>query len=157
MSVQAIPDRYGSITPYLLVPDAVAAIEFYERAFGAEEVGRLTMPDGSVSHAEIKLGDSVIMLFDRIAADENRMAGRGRVAIGDDPPLRRRRRRGVEPSRRGRRDADHADHKNVLGRPLRPARRPVPPPLVAGPTRRGRVVRGNAKTRERDVAQKQGN
>ena len=62
MSVQPIPDRCRSITPYLIVPDAAAAIEFYKSAFGAVEVGRLTMPDGSVCHAEIMVGDSLLML-----------------------------------------------------------------------------------------------
>jgi uncharacterized glyoxalase superfamily protein PhnB len=60
--VQAIPERFGSITPYLIVPDGAKAIEFYEKAFGAMEVCRMAGPDGSVMHAELKFGDSMVML-----------------------------------------------------------------------------------------------
>lgn len=58
-----IPDGYHSVTPYLTVDDAGKAIEFYTRAFGAEEVMRLPMGD-RIAHAEIRVGDSVIMLSD---------------------------------------------------------------------------------------------
>jgi uncharacterized glyoxalase superfamily protein PhnB len=60
--VQAIPEQYGSVTPYLIVPDGGAAIEFYKKAFGAEEIFRMAGPDGKVMHAEIKIGDSMIMM-----------------------------------------------------------------------------------------------
>ena len=61
--VQAIPDGYSTVTPYLIVPDGAAAIEFYTKAFGAEEVFRMAGEDGkSVLHAEIKIGTSLIML-----------------------------------------------------------------------------------------------
>jgi PhnB protein len=63
-NVKPIPDGYHTVTPYLIVNDAVAAIEFYTQAFGAEETLRLQMPDGKIGHAEIKIGDSVIMLAD---------------------------------------------------------------------------------------------
>ena len=63
MSVQPIPDGYHSVTPYLIVDDGNAAIEFYKSAFGAEEVLRLPMGD-KIAHAEVKIGDSVIMLSD---------------------------------------------------------------------------------------------
>ena len=62
MSVKKIPDGYHSVAPYLIVPDAEEAIEFYIKAFGASENMRLMMPDGSIGHAEIRLGDSIIML-----------------------------------------------------------------------------------------------
>jgi PhnB protein len=59
--VKPIPDRFHTITPRLVVPDG--AIEFYERAFGAEPVGEpFTAPDGALIHAELRIGDSVIML-----------------------------------------------------------------------------------------------
>ncbi|MBC8357288.1 MAG: VOC family protein [Planctomycetes bacterium] len=64
MSVKAQPDGYHSITPYLIANDAAAAIEFYETAFGATELMRLPGPGGKVMHAEIKIGDSPIMLAD---------------------------------------------------------------------------------------------
>jgi PhnB protein len=58
-----IPDGYNSVTPYLVVDDAKRAIEFYEAAFGAEEKFRLPMGD-RIGHAEIKIGDSFVMLAD---------------------------------------------------------------------------------------------
>jgi PhnB protein len=62
-----IPDGYRTVTPYLTVKGAARAIDFYKRAFGAQEVERLTGPDGqSVVHAEIKIGDSVVMLSDEL-------------------------------------------------------------------------------------------
>jgi PhnB protein len=63
MSVQPIPDGYHSVTPYIIVDGAADAIQFYERAFGATEVFRLPMGD-KVGHAEIKIGNSHIMLAD---------------------------------------------------------------------------------------------
>lgn len=64
MPVEPIPDGYHSITPYLAVDDAAAAIEFYKRAFGATERVRMAMPDGKVAHAELAIGDALIMLSD---------------------------------------------------------------------------------------------
>ena len=61
--VKPIPDGYHSVTPYLIVDDAKAAIEFYQRAFGATEKFRLPMGD-KIGHAEIKIGDSFVMLAD---------------------------------------------------------------------------------------------
>lgn len=57
-----IPDGYHTATPYLIVEDASKAIEFYKKAFGAKELMRLDMPGGRVAHAEIKIGNSPIML-----------------------------------------------------------------------------------------------
>ena len=62
--VRAIPKGYRSVTPYLCVQGAAAAIRFYKRAFGAKEVMRMSMPGGRVGHAELLLGDSKIMLAD---------------------------------------------------------------------------------------------
>ena len=64
MPAKAIPEGYHSITPYLAVDDASGAIEFYKRAFGAEERSRMPMPDGKVAHAELAIGDTLIMLSD---------------------------------------------------------------------------------------------
>jgi PhnB protein len=61
-TVKPIPEGYHSLTPYLVVEDAPAAIEFYKKAFGAEELFRMPGPDGKVAHAEIKIGDSMLML-----------------------------------------------------------------------------------------------
>lgn len=62
MSVKAIPDGYHSITPYLVIKGANDALSFYHKALGAEQVLLLSMPDGSVAHAEMKIGDSHFML-----------------------------------------------------------------------------------------------
>lgn len=61
--VKPIPEGYNSVTPYLIVDDAKRAIEFYRDAFGAEEKFRLPMGD-RIGHAEIKIGDSFVMLAD---------------------------------------------------------------------------------------------
>ena len=63
-TVKPIPEGYHSITPYLMIKGANEAIEFYKKAFGATEVMRLDGPNGSVGHAEIKIGDSHVMLAD---------------------------------------------------------------------------------------------
>jgi PhnB protein len=59
-----IPAGYHTVTPYITVDNAAEAIDFYKRALGAEEVYRMPGPGGKVMHAEIKIGDSVIMLSD---------------------------------------------------------------------------------------------
>ena len=64
MSVKPIPEGYHSVTPYLIVRGAADAIEFYTKAFGAVELFRFPAPDGKIGHAEIKVGDSPIMLAD---------------------------------------------------------------------------------------------
>lgn len=64
MTAKTIPDGYHTATPYLIVQGAAKAIEFYKRAFGARETMRITTPDGKVGHAEVRIGDSVIMLSD---------------------------------------------------------------------------------------------
>jgi PhnB protein len=64
MSIKAIPDGYHAATPYLIVKGAADAIEFYKHALGATEVLRMADPQGRIGHAEIKIGDSVIMLAD---------------------------------------------------------------------------------------------
>ena len=73
MAVKSIPEGYHSITPYLVCKGAAKAIEFYTRAFGAKEFVRMPGPEGRIMHAEVKIGDSMLML-----ADEN--PERGAVA-----------------------------------------------------------------------------
>ncbi len=63
-NVKAIPDGYNTLTPYLYVRGAARAIDFYTKAFGAEEKVRMPGPDGTVGHAEMQIGDSMIMLAD---------------------------------------------------------------------------------------------
>jgi PhnB protein len=62
--VSPIPEGYATVTPYLTIKGAAQAIEFYKKSFGAEEALRLAAPDGSIAHAEIRIGNSVIMLHD---------------------------------------------------------------------------------------------
>jgi len=69
--VKPVPDGYHTTTPYLTVKDASAAIDFYNRAFGAKELCRMPGPDGKIMHAEITIGDSHVMLTDENSADEN--------------------------------------------------------------------------------------
>jgi PhnB protein len=64
MPVQPIPDGYHSVTPYLIVDGAAAAIEFYTKAFGASELLRMEAPGGKLGHAEVRIGDSPVMLAD---------------------------------------------------------------------------------------------
>ena len=64
MASKSIPDGYHSVTPYLIIKGAADAIDFYKRAFGAAELMRMPSPNGKIGHAEIKIGDSVIMLAD---------------------------------------------------------------------------------------------
>ncbi|MDJ0841237.1 MAG: VOC family protein [Acidobacteriota bacterium] len=61
MSVQAIPDGYQSVIPYLVVEDLPKLIAFLETAFGGEVTEKMEMPDGSIMHAEVLIGDSVVM------------------------------------------------------------------------------------------------
>jgi PhnB protein len=78
MTAKPIPDGYHSLTPYLYVKSSLTAMAFYAQAFGATEVMRLPMPDGGIAHAEIQIGDSIVML-----ADENPEWGnRGPLTLG---------------------------------------------------------------------------
>jgi uncharacterized glyoxalase superfamily protein PhnB len=64
MAVRPIPEGYHTVTPYLIVENAAALIDFMKQAFGAEERMRMPQPDGKIGHAEMSIGDSVIMLSD---------------------------------------------------------------------------------------------
>lgn len=64
MAVKPIPEGYHSVTPYLIIKGAAAALEFYKKAFGAVELMRLEAPGGKIGHAEIRIGDSPVMLAD---------------------------------------------------------------------------------------------
>lgn len=69
--VKPIPDGYHTVTPYLTVDNAAKAIEFYKKAFGAREVMRMDGPPGKIGHAELKIGDSMIMIADEIPGAGN--------------------------------------------------------------------------------------
>jgi len=64
MALNPVPDGYHSVTPYLIVKGASRAIDFYKNAFGATEIMRFPGPNNTVAHAELRIGDSVIMLAD---------------------------------------------------------------------------------------------
>src|SRR5213596_1751667 len=81
MAVKSIPEGYHSVTPYLIVRGGADAIEFYKKAFGAVELFRMTAPDGKIGHAEIKVGDSPIMLADEYPD----MGYQGPQSLGGSP------------------------------------------------------------------------
>jgi PhnB protein len=78
---QAIPKGYHTVTPSIVVDGAAKAIDFYKKALGAEEIMRFPGPDGKIMHAEIRIGDSVIMLVDQMPEQ----GGRGPKLIGGTP------------------------------------------------------------------------
>src|SRR3954465_8625193 len=63
-AVKPVPEGYHTVTPYLTLDNAAEAIEFYKRAFGAKERMRMDEPGGKVGHAELEIGDSLVMLAD---------------------------------------------------------------------------------------------
>ena len=67
--VQPIPPGYHNVTPYLIVRNGAAAIEFYKKAFNAVELMRFPGPGGKIMHAEVKIGDSPVMLADEMPED----------------------------------------------------------------------------------------
>lgn len=81
MAVKPIPEGYHTATAYLIVKDAASALDFYKKAFGATELMRLAGPGGKVMHAEIKIGDSPIMLADEFPE----MGARSPQSLGGSP------------------------------------------------------------------------
>lgn len=81
MAVQPIPEGYHTATPYLIVSGAAAAIEFYKQAFNATELFRMAGPDGKIGHAEIKIGNSPIMLADEFPE----MGAKSAKTLGGSP------------------------------------------------------------------------
>ena len=80
-AVKPVPEGYPSLAPYLIVGDGAAAIEFYQKAFGAGLRLKLDAPGGRVGHAELEIGDSVIMLAD----EHPEIGARGPRAFGGSP------------------------------------------------------------------------
>jgi PhnB protein len=80
-SVKPIPDGHRTVAPYLAIKNAAGALEFYKKAFGAIEAYKLIIPDGRVGHAEIRLGDSLIMLSDEFPE----FGGKAPETLGGSP------------------------------------------------------------------------
>src|SRR5216684_3468096 len=76
---KAVPEGHHTVTPQLTLDNAAQAIDWYKKALGAEEVARAVGPDGKIMHAEIRVGDSLIMLNDAMGG------GKGPKAIGGSP------------------------------------------------------------------------
>lgn len=81
--VKAVPEGYHTATPYLTIRNAAQALDFYKRAFGATEVMRMADSNGKVGHAEIRIGDSAIMLSDEFPD----MDARSPQMIGGSPVM----------------------------------------------------------------------
>ncbi len=81
MAVKPVPEGYHTVTPYLIIQGASQALDFYKQAFAAEELVRMGGPNGKIGHAEIKIGDSMIMLAD----EHPEMGYRGPKAYGGSP------------------------------------------------------------------------
>ena len=114
--VKPIPDGYPQVTPYLIVDGAAAAIDFYSKVLGATERMRMPSPGGKVGHAELELGDSIIMLAD----EHPEMGIRGPKTIGGTPVTIQRLRRGrgqrLRACLEGRRNGDARGREPVLRR-----------------------------------------
>ena len=82
MAAKSIPEGYHSVTPYLIVRGGQRALEYYKRAFGAEERFRMDGPGGTIGHAEIQIGDSIVML-----ADENPAWNAKAPQVGTPSPV----------------------------------------------------------------------
>ena len=89
MAVKAIPDQYHSVQPYLLVEDAAGLIEFIRATFGAEEALRMPQPDGRIGHAEMRIGDSIVMLAEASTAEGSGVPMPATVMTYVETPMRR--------------------------------------------------------------------
>lgn len=78
-ATRAVPEGHHTVTPQLVLDNAAQAIDWYKKALGAEEVARVVGPDGKIMHAEIRIGDSLIMLTDPMGG------GKGPKAFGGSP------------------------------------------------------------------------
>lgn len=83
MRVKPIPEGYHTVTPFLTVSGAAELIEFMKTAFDAREKERILMPDGSLAHAEVMIGDSVIMLGEPMGEDCGSMPGAFYLYVDD--------------------------------------------------------------------------
>jgi PhnB protein len=80
-NVKAIPEGYHTISPSLTCKDAARAIDFYKKAFNAQEIMRMPSPDGKISHAELRIGDSIIFLNDEMGPMTGAATGTPRIYL----------------------------------------------------------------------------
>ena len=113
-AAKPVPEGYHTVTPQLTLDNAAQSIDWYKKALGAEEVSRSLGPDGKIMHAEIRIGDSRIMVNDVMMGE--RAQGLRRIA-GVVLAIRRQLRRAVQPRGQGRRHCADAARGPVLGRP----------------------------------------
>ena len=114
MAIKAIPDGYRTATPYLIVKGAADAIDYYKKTFGATELLRMADAQGRVGHAEIKIGDSVIMLADEHPAMGYRGPRLARRFECQHPAVSPGRRRGVRARGESGREGATAGGQPVL-------------------------------------------
>jgi hypothetical protein len=138
-SVKPIPDGHNSVSPYLIVDGAARAIEFYKTAFGAEEVFRLTEPQGKIGHAELQIRGSRLMLADEYPD----FGALGPASVGGSPVSIHLY---VEDGRNG----APAGQGRVLRRPHRDDRGSIRPQVADRDTRGRRVPGGDAAALECD-------
>ena len=122
----AVPEGLHTVTPQLTLDNAAQAIDWYKKALGAEEISRALGPDGKIMHAELRIGDSRIMLNDAMGG------GKGPKALGGSPgrsgstwPTATRCSTAPWRPAAGRARPDGPDDGSVLGRPLRHVHRPA--------------------------------
>ena len=151
MGVKAIPDGYYSLTPYLVIKGAAEAIEFYKKVFGAVETVRMPGPGGRIMHAEVKIGNSMLML-----ADENPERGhlspkiaRRHDFVGD--ALHRRCGCDVQEGGGSGREGRSAADRHVLGRSDGQHHRSVRPQLGDRDAQGRCLARGNGRSAWRKV------
>ena len=138
-AVQPIPEGYPRVTPYLIVDGAGAAIDFYTAVLGATERMRMPAPEGKIGHAELEIGDSVIMLADEFP-DMGHRARDGRRHTGVDHRLRRGRRRHLRAALEAGAKALRPSRTSSTAT-ARVVRGPVRPPVERRHPRRGRAAR----------------
>lgn len=84
MAVKPIPEGYHSVTPYLLVEGANSLIDFLKGTFGAEETVRMPRPEGKIGHAEVRIGDSIVMLADASTSEAGQPMPATVMVYGED-------------------------------------------------------------------------
>ena len=147
MAVKPIPDGYPRVSPYLVVDGAQKAIEFYTTVLGATERMRMPGPDGRIGHAELEVGDSLIMLADEFPD----MGAKAPAAYGGSPVSISVYVEDVDATFAKATEAGATvAGEPVLWRPIGDVRRPVRPPLDHRDTRRGRLPRGDEPPHGRD-------